>query len=135
MLIVVRNQYAGSQSFIFRIYRTAYLAWLQHFPDNCKHLLQIPQKHFRFQKPTTWEQGERYAGHPRWDVNIIVSGNAQGFETHLPYWDSTYMTRFLQRLQEAINASLPDDKEIQDLSAYYKPQSSIVLASHASPHP
>ena len=113
--------------------KTAYLAWLQHFPENCKHLLQIPRKHFRFQKPTTWEQGERYAGHPRWDVNIIVSGNAKGFETHLPYWDSDHITTFLQRLQEAINASLPDDREIQDINAYYKPHSSNVAAPFAAP--
>jgi ribonuclease HI len=102
--------------------RTAYLSWLQHFPDNCKHLLQIPRKHFRFQKPTTWEQGEMYAGHPRWDVNVIVTGNARGFDAHLPYWDKEYMTIFWERLQTAINASLPDDKEIQDLSVY-TPQS------------
>ena len=104
--------------------RTAYLAWLQHFPENCMHLLQIPRKHFRFQKPTTWERGDMYAGNPRWDVNIIVTGNAKGFEAHLPYWESGYMTRFLQTLQDAINQSLPDDKEIQDISMYYNPPSS-----------
>ena len=65
-----------------------------------------------------------YAGNPRWDVNIIVTGNAKGFEAHLPYWESGYMTRFLQTLQDAINQSLPDDKEIQDISMYYKPPSS-----------
>ena len=104
--------------------RTAYLAWLQHFPENCMHLLQIPRKHFTFQKPTTWERGDMYAGNPRWDVNIIVTGNAKGFEAHLPYWESGYMTRFLQTLQDAINQSLPDDKEIQDISMYYNPPSS-----------
>ena len=104
--------------------RTAYLAWLQHFPENCMHLLQIPRKHFRFQKPTTWERGDMYAGNPRWDVNVIVTGNAKGFEAHLPYWESGYMTRFLQTLQDAINQSLPDDKEIQDISMYYNPPSS-----------
>ena len=65
-----------------------------------------------------------YAGNPRWDVNIIVTGNAKGFEAHLPYWESGYMTRFLQTLQDAINQSLPDDKEIQDISMYYNPPSS-----------
>lgn len=110
--------------------KTAYLAWLQHFPENCKHLLQVPKKHFRFQKPTTWERGDMFAGHPRWDVNIIVTGNARGFEAHLPHWDRDYMTRFLQKLQEAINASLPDDKEIQDLSEY-TPQNSD--ATYATP--
>ena len=34
------------------------------------------------------------------------------------------MKRFLQTLQEAINQSLPDDKEIQDISTYYQPPSS-----------
>ena len=34
------------------------------------------------------------------------------------------MTRFLQTLQDAINQSLPDDKEIQDISMYYNPPSS-----------
>jgi ribonuclease HI len=98
--------------------RTAYLAWLQHFPDNCRHILQIPRKHFRFQKPTTWEQGDMYAGHPKWDVNIIITGNHAGFETHFPHWDQDQMTGFLTKLQEAINATLPEDKEIQDISAY-----------------
>ena len=65
-----------------------------------------------------------YAGNPRWDVNIIVTGNAKGFEAHLRYWESGYMTRFLQTLQDAINQSLPDDKEIQDISMYYNPPSS-----------
>ena len=63
-----------------------------------------------------------YAGNPRWDVNIIVTGNAKGFEAHLPYWESDYMTRFLQTLQDAINQY---DKEIQDIrSMYYNPPSS-----------
>lgn len=34
--------------------KTAYLQWLQIYPENCKHVLQLPKKHFRFQKPTTW---------------------------------------------------------------------------------
>ena len=92
-------------------------------PEYGKHLLQIPRKHFRFQKPTTRERCEMYAGNPRWGVYIIIAGNAKGFQTHLPYWDSCYMSRLLQTLQEAINQSLPDDKEIQDTSVYYKPHS------------
>ena len=39
-------------------------------------------------------------------------------------WESQTATRFLQTLQDAINQSLPDDKEIQDISMYYNPPSS-----------
>ena len=38
--------------------RTSYMTWLSHYPENCKHVLQIPRGHFRFQKPTGWELGE-----------------------------------------------------------------------------
>ena len=66
-------------------------------------------------------------------MNIIVTGNTKGFETHFPYWESEYVTRFIHRLQEAINASLPDDKELQNLDAYYKPESRLLPSGVAPP--
>ena len=95
--------------------RTAYLQWLKVYPENCKHMLQLPRRHFRFQKPTTWEQGETYAGSPRWDVNLIVTGNKAGFAQHLPYWDASCMDNVYDTLQEAINSTLPNGSEIRDI--------------------
>jgi ribonuclease HI len=98
--------------------RTSYMAWLSHYPENCKHVLQIPRRHFRFQKPTTWELGDMYAGHPRWDVNIVVTGNQAGFTQHFPYWNEAYMQRFYSTMQEALNATLPTEHEVRNLAAH-----------------
>jgi hypothetical protein len=73
-----------------------------------------------------------YAGHPRWDMNIIVRGNAREFEAHMLYWVKDHMTRFLRKLQQAINASFPNDKEIRNLNMY-TPKNGTAASSVKSP--
>ena len=102
---------AGNQSYLeFHILpawtdtnKTAYMTWLEAAPDVCKHVLQIPKKHFRFQTPTAWQWGDQYAEHPKWGVNILVTANQRGYTQHFPYWDTEFMTRFYNRMQQAIN--------------------------------
>jgi hypothetical protein len=60
---------------------TAYMRWLTEYPHNAKHLVQIPRKCFKFVKPTAWAEPEdKMAGHPKWDVNILLVGNKAGFD-------------------------------------------------------
>lgn len=92
--------------------QTAYLAWLQRFPENCYHALQIPKKHFRFQTPDAEERGQTYAGTPKWDVNIIITGNAQGFQQHFPYREGDGMRRFEAAFRAALNSTLPASKQV-----------------------
>ena len=63
---------------------TAYMRWMELYPENCRHILEIPRKHFRFERPTEWCMGERFAKNPRWDVNIVATctGNQAGFNNH-----------------------------------------------------
>jgi ribonuclease HI len=109
--------------------KTAYMRWMQHFPENCKHVVQIPKKHFRFQRPATWQEGEMYAGKPQWDVNIVITGNEMGYRQHFPYWDKDYIENFYKELEATLNKTLPDDKELSDLKNYSR------LSSAAEQHP
>ena len=98
--------------------KTAYMKWLELYPEQCKHILQIPRAHFRFEQPTEWCTGDRFAKNPRWDVNILVTGNRAGFQRHFPHWDPQFMTEFYTVMQEAINCILPDDQQIVQLQAH-----------------
>jgi hypothetical protein len=101
--------------------KTSYMRWVEQFPSHCKHLLQIPKRKFRFEQPTAWSAGDRYAGTPKWDVNIIVTGNEAGFNKHLPHWDPAFMNNFLEKLKTAINSTLPRASQIKNMSCT-KPQ-------------
>ena len=109
--------------------KTAYMRWMELYSENCRHILQIPRKHFRFERPTEWCMGERFAKNPRWDVNIVVTGNQAGFKKHFPHWDKEYMDKFMEDLQQAVNETLPLDKHINQIQDFC-PQ-----AVHATNHP
>jgi ribonuclease HI len=104
--------------------KTAYMRWVELFPANCRHVLQIPRQHFRFERPTEWYAGDRFAKSPRWDVNVLVTGNQAGFTKHFPYWDKTYMDTFLDDLQIAINATLPPNQQIAQIRDF-QPQTPL----------
>lgn len=98
--------------------RTAYMKWLELYPGNCKHILQVPKSHFRFEKPMEWYTGDRFAKNPRWDVNILVTGNRAGFHDHFPHWDPQFMATFYAELQQALNCILPDHQQILQIEDY-----------------
>jgi hypothetical protein len=56
--------------------------------------------------------GDRFANHPKWDVNVLITGNQAGFQEHFPHWDKQFVDIFLKDLQQALNATLPADKQI-----------------------
>jgi hypothetical protein len=55
--------------------------------------------------------GDRFANDPKWDVNVIVTGNQAGFQEHFPQWDKQFMENLLKDLQQAITAT-PQDAEM-----------------------
>ena len=98
--------------------KTAYMKWLEIYPEHCKHILQIPRAHFRFERPTAWGHGDRFAQNPRWDVNILVTGNKAGFQHHFPHWDPQFMNHFYHEMQTALNSVLPEGQQIAELKAH-----------------
>ena len=66
-------------------------------------------------------QGDRFAKAPRWDVNILVTGNQAGFTKHFQHWNQEYMDNFLDDLEEAINSTLSQDKQISQIR-HFQPQ-------------
>jgi exonuclease III/ribonuclease HI len=114
---------------------TAYMNWLDQAPEVCKHVLQIPKQHFRFQTPTAWKTGTTYDGNPKWGVNILVTGNQAGLDTYFPYGDDRYMTAFYKDMQEAINSTLPTHKQIKDIREFIpKPRSAREDIQQRPPH-
>ena len=60
---------------------TSYNALLRS--NSCaKVLMRIPRKHFKFAKPTSWQDNEEFAGNPKWDVNLIMVANEAGYDTY-----------------------------------------------------
>jgi hypothetical protein len=60
---------------------TAYLKWTETCPSNCRLLATIPRRAFKFIPPETNTMGQdaATAGHPEWDINLLLVGNTQGF--------------------------------------------------------
>jgi len=100
---------------------TAYVNWLDQAPEVCKHVLQIPRQHFRFQTPTAWLTGTTFTGHPKWGVNILVTGNQAGFDIYFPHRDKQYMEAFYRDMQEAINSTLPPRRKIKNIREFVPP--------------
>jgi ribonuclease HI len=114
---------------------TAYVNWLDQAPDVCKHVLQIPRQYFRFQTPTAGQTGTTYAGHPKWGVNILVTGNQAGFDIYFPHWDNQYMEAFYSDMQEAINNTLPQSRKIKNIREFVpQPRPARVDIGQRTPH-
>jgi ribonuclease HI len=85
---------------------TAYLKWIHKRPDVCRMLATIPRKNFKFIPPQANTMGldAQLAGHPHWDVNILMVGNHQGYDTMGLQQDTQALTSQLQQaVTEAIN--------------------------------
>jgi len=61
---------------------TAYYRWLEHCGGVAQVMMRIPRKRFKFIKPTQWTDQDPLAGHPKWDVNLIVAANPQGWQAY-----------------------------------------------------
>ena len=60
---------------------TSYLRWMREAPANCHHLMRVPRQLFKFRVPDAWKRASEYAGHPKWDINLLLVGNQAGFES------------------------------------------------------
>ena len=113
--------------------RTAYMKWLSIYPEYCKHLLHIPRKRFMFETPTSWTGGDRFASHPRWAVNLLITGNQSGFQAYFPYHERAFLDGFCAALTTSLNKVLPRDHQIVHMAAYLKlanpPQREILSPS------
>ena len=100
--------------------KTAYMKWLSVYPEYCKHLLHIPKTRFMFETPTSWTGGDRFASHPRWAVNLLITGNAAGFQAYFPYNQQDFIDGFCAALQTSLNEVLPPTHRIVHMADYIK---------------
>jgi ribonuclease HI len=82
---------------------TSYNRWLHERGDAAVVLMRIPKNKFKFCRPTQWADADAMAGHPRWDVNIVLVANIAGMEKY--YGLDTRETRLelSARIAEALN--------------------------------
>jgi ribonuclease HI len=83
---------------------TAYMKWVRKRPTTCRLLATIPKKCFKFVQPqaTTLGSLPEDTGHPKWDINILLVGNQEGFETCFPNPESSSKT-LKEALVRAVN--------------------------------
>jgi ribonuclease HI len=60
---------------------TAYNRVVADHPAQCHVIMRIPRRNFMFCTPDAWNGEDKYAGCPKWDVNFLLIGNEQGYET------------------------------------------------------
>jgi ribonuclease HI len=60
--------------------RTSYMQYLDKHPDRCHVLMRIKREHFAFCTPDAWKGFGTHAGCPKWDVNVLLVGNAAGMQ-------------------------------------------------------
>ena len=84
---------------------TAYLKWTQKRPDLCHTLTTIPRKSFKFVPPesNTLGMDAADAGHPRWDVTILLVGNKAGYTTSFGDQMEKSMAGLKRGIMAAIN--------------------------------
>jgi ribonuclease HI len=82
---------------------TAYMKWVRKTPDSCKLLATIPRTSFTFVPPQAATMGMDAddAGHPHWDINILLVGNEAGFQASLPTDEAVH--GLTQALIDAVN--------------------------------
>jgi hypothetical protein len=63
---------------------TAYLKYIQEFPQHCHLLARVPKKCTKFSTPDAFTGTACTASHPHWDVNILLVGNPAGYQLYYP---------------------------------------------------
>ena len=95
------------------------MTWVREFPDYCLHLLQIPSSYFRFLRPTSYEgTNDTYAANPKWDVNIILTGNKAGFRRYYDHEDPEVTPYFLAEFHQALQDTLPSRVRLPPLNTF-----------------
>ena len=98
---------------------TSYMTWVREFPEYCLHLLQIPSRYFRFVRPTSYEgTNDTYAANPKWDVNIILTGNKAGFRRYYDHADPEVTPYFLAEFHQALQDTLPSRVRLPPLNTF-----------------
>ena len=115
---------------------TSYMTWVREFPDYCLHLLQIPSRYFRFVRPTSYEgTNDTYAANPKWDVNIILTGNKAGFRRCYDHEDPEVTPYFLAEFHQALQDTLPSRVRLPPLNTFrpLSPASTTTSRQHFTP--
>ena len=98
---------------------TSYMTWVQEFPDYCLHLPHIPSRYFRFVRPTSYEgTNDTYAANPKWDVNIILTGNKAGFRRYYDHEDPEVTPFSLAEFHQALQDTLPSRVRLPPLNTF-----------------
>jgi ribonuclease HI len=85
---------------------TSYMKWVRMYPSMTKVLMKIPRKCFKFTTPdANLCPGKEMAGHPKWDVHILLVGNKDGYENTIPK-DSGQKARWKQNLCNRLAVAL-----------------------------
>jgi ribonuclease HI len=84
---------------------TAYMKWVNKMPNTCRLLTTIPKRAFKFVPPqvNTMGMDPQDAGHPQWDINILLVGNAAGYTQSFGITPETSTAELKTTLIEAIN--------------------------------
>jgi ribonuclease HI len=81
---------------------TAYLKWQRKFPQNCRVVLRVPKRSFRFVRPdhavAVYDPAE--PGHIKWDVTILAVFNSAGKTAYMEVEQN-----LRKRLCDTINAT------------------------------
>ena len=99
---------------------TGYNRWLAERGDAATVLMRIPRHNFKFCKPTQWADTEPMAGHPRWDVNIILVANRAGMAKYYGQDTPTAREGISADIAEALKADLNLDIQPKDVLTWWK---------------
>ena len=99
---------------------TAYQRWLDECGEVAQVLVRIPRKNFKFTRPTHWADQDDLAGHPRWDVNFIVTANEQGWERYSTLRTEDGIAQFCEHMADALTGVLQKKVAASDVHKWWK---------------
>jgi ribonuclease HI len=99
---------------------TSYLKWLKHCEGVATPLMRIPRKKFKFVKPTQWQDACALAGHPKWDVNLVLVANAAGYEMYCKAQSEEHTRMFQAHLARALSNLLDARVKADEVRQWWK---------------
>jgi ribonuclease HI len=84
--------------------------------------MRIPKGDFKFCRPMQWADAEAMAGHPKWDVNIILVANRAGMQAHYGQDSTAARMELSAAIADALNAECDPtvDLEPEDVLRWWE---------------
>ena len=101
---------------------TAYNRVVAEHPSHCHVLMRIPKRNFKFCTPDNWNGTDTYAGNPKWDVNVLLVGNEEGYRRVANVDESELCIDVAKALRQLTrqDAVTPTRREAERLTGYNK---------------